>query len=438
MNSPAFQDILQHSYWLDELGPAASSAAPLPDRVDVLIIGSGYTGLNAAIETARGGRSTLVIDAGDPGYGCSTRNGGQISPSIKPSLAALTRKYGEDRARAIRGEGTTSLYWIEERVKAEGIECDFRRNGRYHAAHTPQHYEALARELETLRKTEGVACHMVPRSEQRSEMGSDVYFGGAVYEEHASVHPAKFHRGLLRVAQEAGAEVQGQTAATAIERNSSGFKVRTARGVVSARDVIVATNGYTTGLTPWMQRRVIPIASNIIATEDLPEELVDKLMPRDRVYSDSCKVVYYFRASPDRRRIVFGGRVAAREIALPDGAARLYEKMCQTFPDLRAYGLTHTWSGTVAYTFDELAHTGVHDGVHYAMGYCGSGVAMASYLGARTGQKVLGLAEGQTAFDRLTHPTRPLYTGKPWFLPAAIAWYRWKDMKEHERALASA
>lgn len=438
MKNRAFQDIRQQSFWLDGLESVAGSSEPLPERVDVLIIGAGYTGLNAAIETARGGRSTLVIDSSEPGHGCSSRNGGQISPSIKPSLAALTRKHGEARAQAIRGEGTTSLYWIEERVKAEGIDCDFRRNGRYHAAHTPQHYEKLARELEILRKTEGVACHMVAKSEQHSEMGSDVYFGGAVYEEHASVHPVKYLRGLLRVAREAGAEVQGQTEATAIKRSSDGFRVRTSRGTVSARDVIVGTNGYTTGLTPWMQRRVIPIASNIITTEQLPEELVDKLMPRDRVYSDSCKVVYYFRASPDRRRIVFGGRVAAREVALPEGAARLYEKMCETFPDLRAYGLTHTWSGTVAYTFDELAHTGVHDGVHYAMGYCGSGVAMASYLGMRTGQKVLGLKDGQTAFDALRHPTRPLYTGNPWFLPAAIAWYRWKDMKEHRRALASA
>jgi len=438
MTSDTFHDISQQSYWLDGFDPVPRACAPLPDHVDVLIIGSGYTGLNAAIETARGGRSTLVVEAGAPGMGCSSRNGGQISPSIKPSLAALSRKHGAECARAIRGEGERSLTWIEERVKAEGIDCDFKRNGRYHAAHTPHHYEELAREQEHLRKTEGTECHMVPQSDQHSEMASDMYFGGAVYSSHAAVHPVKYHRGLLDVALAAGVQVVGHCPATGIERVADGFHVSTMQGMVKARDVIVATNGYTTNLTPWLQRRVIPIASNIITTQTLPEDLVDQLLPRDRVYSDSCKVVYYFRASPDRRHIVFGGRVAAREVGLPEGAGRLYDKMCQTFPALRDYGLTHTWSGTVAFTFDELVHTGIHDGAHYAMGYCGSGVAMSSYLGMRMGQKVLGLAEGQTAFDGLTHPTRPFYTGRPWFLPAAIAWYRWKDRQQHQRALRRA
>lgn len=438
MNGLSFQDIHQHSYWLDGLDPAPETTSEPPAQTDVAIIGSGYTGLNAAIECARGGRSVVVLEAGDPGKGCSTRNGGQISTSIKPTYEALTRKFGAERARAIRNEGARSLEWIGQRVAEEKIDCDYAVKGRYHAAHTPQHYEALAREVDHLGRTEGMKCHMVPRETQRSELGSDVYFGGAVYADHAALHPAKYHRGLLRVALAEGVQVVGECAATGIQRLSDGFEVQSEKGTIRARDVIVATNGYTTSLTPWFQRRVIPIASNIIATEPLPADLVDTLFPTDRIASDTCKVVYYYRASPDRKRIVFGGRVAAREIGVTESAARLYEKMCQTFPELRAYGVTHSWSGTVAYTFDELAHIGQHDGVHYAMGYCGSGVAMASYLGMRVGNKVLGLKAGDTAFDGLPHPTRPLYRGTPWFLPAAVAWYRWKDRKEHNRALANA
>ncbi|MDH5453751.1 MAG: FAD-binding oxidoreductase, partial [Paracoccaceae bacterium] len=153
----------------------------MPDQpmatADVVIVGSGYTGLNAAIETARGGRSTLVLDAEDPGYGCSTRNGGQISTSVKPSLEKLTARFGADCARAIRGEGQNALDWIEDFVTRESIQCDFRRAGRYHAAHTPQHYETLVREAEILRKGEGVEVFAVPRADQRSELGSDVYYG---------------------------------------------------------------------------------------------------------------------------------------------------------------------------------------------------------------------------------------------------------------------
>lgn len=427
-------DCKDSSYWLDDLPPPPATQREPLSEVDVAIIGSGYTGLNAAIETARGGRTTLVLDSQDPGWGCSTRNGGQISTSIKPSLKKLSAKYGGDRARAIRGEGETALQWIEDFVTSEGIDCDFRRKGRYHAAHTPDHYEEIAREADVLRRDEAVEAHVVPKAEQRTELGSDVYHGGVVYSRHASLNPAKYHRGLLSLALAAGAHVVGRCAVTGLERNTGGFVLTTEKGPVRARDVIVATNGYTTGLTPWLQRRVIPIGSYIIATEPLPADLMTELFPTDRIASDTCKVIYYYRSSPDGRRVLFGGRVSANETNTTISGPKLFADMCRIFPQLKPYQVTHSWMGRVAYTFDELAHTGVHDGVHYAMGYCGSGVSMASYLGKRLGQKVLGLAEGQTALDGLNNPTRPFYTGNPWFLPATVAWYRRVDRKQTIRA----
>lgn len=424
------------SYWLDGLTPPDLSSADLPRQVDVVIVGSGYTGLNAAIETARGGRSTLVLEAETPGWGCSTRNGGQISTSIKPTLEALTKRFGADRARAIRNEGQQALNWIEERIKTEGIECDFRRAGRFHAAHTPAAYEALARDAEKLSREEGVEAHMIPRAEQRRELGSDVYHGGTLFPTHASVNPALYHHGLLRTALDAGAQVLGQTPATAIIRTANGYEVHTPRGKVLARDVAIATNGYTTALTPWQQRRVIPIGSYVIATEPLPEAVIDELFPTNRVASDTCKVIYYYRASPDRTRILFGGRVSTSETDARVSGPRLHAEMCRIFPELSHTRISHSWMGTVAYTFDELAHIGTHDGMHFSMGYCGSGVSMASYLGMRMGQKMLGLAEGRTGFDDLPFSTRPFYTGRPWFLPAAVAWYRWNDARQQKRANA--
>ena len=427
-------DIKQHAYWLDLL-PAQPS---LPDRpvktVDVVIVGSGYTGLNAALETIRGGRSTLVLDSENPGCGCSTRNGGQISTSIKPSLSDLTAKYGLKKACAIRKEGENALQWIETLIKREKIKCDFNRSGRYHAAHTPKHYEAIARDAEQLNNKEGIEAYTIPKADQRKELGSDVYFGGVVFPRHASVNPGLYHRGLLDRAIEAGVHVTGNCHVSGLRREKNRYILSTSKGEVSARDVIIATNGYTTDLTPWLQRRVIPIGSYVIATEELPIELVDTLFPTDRIASDTCKVVYYYRTSPDRKRIVFGGRVSARETNPLISGPALYEDMCRIFPELTGFKVSHSWSGTVAYTFDELAHTGVHKGVHYAMGYCGSGVSMASYLGMRLGQKVLGSKEGQTAFDDLSFPTRPFYTGNPWFLPATVAWYRWRDQWQHKNA----
>lgn len=425
------------AFWLEDVPLLPMSVTPPPETIDVAIIGSGYTGLHAAIETARGGRSTLVLDAQDIGWGCSTRNGGQISTSIKPSLQKLSAKYGEDHARAIRKEGETALEWIGDFIKSEGLDCDFERSGRYHAAHTPRHYEDIARDAETLTRQEGIETHAVSRSEQMRELGSEIYHGGVVFPRHAAIHPAKYHRGLLGLAKAAGARVVGQCAATKISRDASGFIVKTAKGRVRARDVIVATNGYTTGLTPWLQRRVIPIGSYMIATEPLPKDLMKSLFPTGRIASDTRKVVYYYRASPDGRRVLFGGRVSANETDTATSGSKLFTDMCQIFPQLASYRITHSWMGRVAYTFDELAHTGVHDGIHYAMGYCGSGVSMASYLGMRLGQKVLGLPDGATAFDGLRNPTRPCYTGNPWFLPAAVAWYRRQDRIQFQRATAS-
>ena len=426
------------SFWLDGLDPVGGMADIPPAQADVVIIGSGYTGLNAALETVRGGRSTLVIDAGDVGGGCSTRNGGQISTSIKPSLADLTAKFGPERARAIREEGKTALDWIETRVAQEGIDCDFRRCGRFHAAHTADHFEALAREAEVLSRDEGIETQVVPRAEQHRELGSDLYHGGVVFPRHAALNPGRYHRGLLNAALSEGVSVAHHCRAVGVDRDGSGFLVRTDKGPIAARDVIVATNGYTGTAVPWLQRRVIPIGSYIIATEPLPEDLMARLFPTKRIASDSRKVVYYFRPCTEHRRIVFGGRVSSGETDPRTSGPRLFADMCRIFPELADYKISHSWMGTVAYTFDELAHTGVHDGIHYALGYCGSGVSMASYLGMRAGQKVLGLAEGRTAFDDIPFPTRPLYTGKPWFLPAVVAWYRWRDNREFERTALSA
>lgn len=434
---PLVKGFSERAYWLDGLDPVPNLSELPQAAADVIIVGSGYTGLNAAIETARGGRTTVVLDAEDPGWGCSTRNGGQISTSVKPALDRLAARFGRDRAEAIRSEGKSALEWIEQRIAEEGIDCHFRRAGRFHAAHTPAHYEDLARDAEWQRRHESIECYAVPRREQRSELGTDTYFGGVVYTRHASVDPARYHRGLLAAALGAGAKVTGNCAVLGIRREAGRFVLDTVKGQVEAREVIVATNGYTSRVTPWLRRRVIPIGSYIIATEPLPSALVDRLFPTDRIASDTCKVVYYYRTSPDRRRILFGGRVSAAETDPAVSGPKLHADLCRIFPELQDYKATHSWTGTVAYTFDEMAHTGMHDGIHYAMGYCGSGVSMASYLGMRLGQKVLGRKEGRTAFDDLPFPTRPLYSGTPWFLPATVAWYRWHDRHQHRRALAA-
>lgn len=414
-------------YWWERSPRPGLGTPALPAAVDVAVVGSGYTGLCAALEVARGGRSTLVLDARDAGFGCSSRNGGQISTSIKPDYDTLARRHGGDAAFAIMKEGHNALAWIGDFVAAEGIDCDFRVPGRFHAAHSPRQYEKLARSLDRQPRGLEVPAHVVPRAEQHRELGTDAYHGGVVYEKHASLDPGRFHQGLLNRVLAAGATVVPHCPVTAIDRDGAGHRLATPRGVVQAREVVMATNGYTGTPTPWLRRRVIPIGSYIIATEALPAAVMDRVMPTDRIVSDSRKVVYYYRPSPDRTRILFGGRVTSGETDPRRSGALLRHDLVKLFPELSEVRVSHSWMGFVAYTFDSLAHAGSRDGLHYAMGYCGSGVSMAGYLGTRTGQRILGRPEGRTALDAIAFPTRPLYTGRPWFLAASVAFYRWRD-----------
>lgn len=414
-------------YWWETAPRPALDASRVPETVDVAIIGSGYTGLNAALQIARGGRSTLVVDAEVAGWGCSTRNGGQISTSIKPDFDALARRHGPQLAYDILKEGQRSLEWIGELVAAEKLDCDFGVVGRFHAAHNAKQFADLAHRIANQPKGLEVEAQLVPRAEQHAELGTDAYWGGVVYTRHAALDPARYHQGLLERVLAAGATVIARCPVTAIEKDSGGFRVITALGTTRARAVVVATNGYTGKLTPWLRRRVIPIGSYMIATEPLPAAQMARLSPKNRIVSDTRKVVFYYRASPDRRRILFGGRVSNSETDPEISGPKLHAEMVKIFPELAGTRITHSWCGFVAYTFDELAHIGNHDGLHYAMGYCGSGVGMASYMGMRLGQQVLGLKEGRTALDGLSFQTRPLYSGNPWFLAPSIHYYRWRD-----------
>ncbi len=414
-------------YWWEKTPRPDLPEETPPQKVDVAIIGSGYTGLSAALQTARAGRETVLFDAEAAGWGCSARNGGQIGDSMKPSYAELVSNYGQDRAFAMVKEVQTALAWTGDFIREEGIECDFKICGRFHAAHQPAAYEMLAKKIANQPKGLEVEAHMVPASEQRRELGTDTYYGGVVYPHHASLDPARYHQELLERAQTSGARVFPFCPVTAITREGEGFRLTTAKGTVAARNVLVATNGYTGGLTPWQQRRVIPIGSYMIATEPLEDGLIDRLFPTDRVVSDSRRLVYYYRASPDRSRILFGGRVSLKETDAQVSGPRLHTELCRIFPELASVRLSHSWFGYVAYTFDKLPHVGQQDGLYYAMGYCGTGVAWACYLGMRVGQQILGLKEGRTVFSDLDFQTRPLYYGDPWFLAPSIRYYRWRD-----------
>lgn len=428
MSHPLFApDMKLTPYWWEAAPrPKLPNAEP-PKQAEVVVVGAGYTGVAAALTLAREGRETVVFDAEDAGWGCSTRNGGQIGTKLRLGLEDLASTYGRPKAVALIKEVTNARNHIADLIARENIQCDWSVCGRFVGAHRPADYESLAKDMPAYKKEIGIEADMVPRSEQHAQIGTDAYYGGQLVHNNASLHPGLFHQGMLDRATQAGAKIISHCPVLSVEKDGTGFKVKHALGEIRARNVIIASNGYTGPALPDWRRRVIPIGSYVIATEELPADLMNRLMPKRRVISDTRRVVFYYRASPDGKRFVFGGRVASSETDPMVSGPRLHAVMSGIFPEVRDVKITHSWMGFVAYTFDHLPHIGVHDGVHYAMGYCGSGAHLAPYLGHKIALKVLGKSDGATAFDDVPFQTRPLYSGAPWFLAAAVMYYRFLD-----------
>ena len=420
-------DVKVTPYWWEAAPLTDVPESALPQRVDVVIVGSGYSGLSAAITTAEAGLDTLVIEAKAPGEGASTRNGGAVGETLRISYATMTKEWGRERADAFYLAVREAREHLEGLVGEGGIACHYARVGRFIGAHKPQDYESLARDLEIRRKAIGFDAEMVPASEVHSVIGSDAYCGGRLINSDANLHPGLFHQGLLRRAMAAGVRVVAHTPVTAYGTAGQDFRVVTSRGEVRARHLVIATNGYTESLSPWLARRIMPIQSQIIATEPLPAETIERLIPKRRQLGDTRKLHNYFRTSPDGTRILFGGRAGATETHdRLRSATSLRAQMIDVFPELAKVRITHAWAGLIAYTFDSLQHMAMKDGVHYVGGCCGSGVALQPYLGHKTGLKILGHKEAETPFDRVAQ-TMPGYTGRPWFMPIVLFYYGARD-----------
>jgi len=418
-------------WWEDAEPPQRDSV--LPAEGEVAVVGGGYAGLSAALTLRRLGHGVVVLDAERIGWGASSRNGGMVSGGLKVASGALRKTFGEERARQIALAAAASFPFIEELIAREGIDCDYVRCGRFVPAWTPKHYEVLAARADFIAEVTGLPTRMLPRERQREALGSDFYHGGMLVDACGSLHPGKYVRGLAAAAERAGARLVDGVRVNAIRKEGSGFRLITDRGQIRAAAVLVATNGYSRddegrSAMPWLARRLIPVASYIIATEELPHSAIERFFPGRRMISDTRRVLNYFRPSPCGSRILWGGRASFGPSDPASAAPALHRMMLSVFPELKGVRITHAWTGNVAFTFDFLPHIGVQDGIHYAAGCQGSGVAMATWLGHRAALKIAGADNEGFALDGLNFPTVPLYNGNPnWALPLVGAWYRLRD-----------
>jgi glycine/D-amino acid oxidase-like deaminating enzyme len=420
-------DFKSEPFWWDAYKPQPMDAS-ITKTTDCVIVGAGYAGLSAAHELARHGRTCIVMDSHEPGFGGSTRNGGQVSGGVNVGKGIIRKPLTNEAAKPFLNEAALAFGHIENLIADNSINCGWHKTGYFTGAWCRSHYAAMTDKSGVLNSEAISDAYLVPRERQREEIDSDFYHGGMVVQRAAHLHPALYFKGLLELAKKAGATIVGNTPVTKLsQRNDGSFDVETSGGTIHARDVVIATNGYTSNLTPSLQRRLVPVGSYMIATEPLPAELIRTLIPNNRSIADTRRVLTYYRYSPDKTRLIFGGR-AKFSLSDPVTTAPLvYNLMLERFPQLRGTKMTHAWTGNVAFTFDELPHTGIDSRLHYALGCNGSGVAIMTWLGYQTARRILGYGDGLSAFERSTFPTLPFYSGTPWFLPLVGAGFRLAD-----------
>jgi glycine/D-amino acid oxidase-like deaminating enzyme len=384
----------------------------------VVVVGGGYTGMMAASRLAGHGRSVALLEQHEIGWGASSRNGGMVHPGFKLSTSTLLRRYGP-RGADLYQASLDAFGLVERTIVENRIDCDYSRSGHLALAHKPRQLPALTQEATILSDQFGVTARALDREALAAELGSDLYHGALLVERSGGLHPARYLAGLVDLARRFGAQLFERTPARAIERRSSDFVVTTPKGTLRAGQVLVATNGYTCPLGPALQRRIIPIGSYIIATEPLPPYLAKATIPNRRMLFDTKNFLYCWRLSPDDR-MLFGGRASFAPSTIGQARDWLYAAMLRVHPQLAGIPIARAWGGQVGFTADRLPHIGQTDDITFALGYCGTGVAMSTYFGQLAADLILG--------DRLpdcwqwAFPSVPFYRGRPWFL-RPLGWY---------------
>ena len=426
--------VTQKIYWHTTITmPDDSNLTPIPGKVDVAIIGGGYTGLSAARTLAKQGVTVAVLEANTIGWGASSRNGGMVLTGLKLGMQSVMKKYGRDTARQLFRCSLEAIATVEQLVREENIDCGFRRYGHLVTANKPKHYDALKEEVEFMEKEFNHSLRLLPRTEQQTEIGSSLYYGALLDECSGGLNPAQYVSGLAAAAERAGATLHGRARVKRLERQEDSFVLETERGSLRATSVLVGTSGYTGNVTRKLQRKIIPIGSFIIATEKLPDGLVKQLIPNGRMIFDSMHYLNYFRLWDNR--MIFGGRAAffpETPGTIQRSANILRREMIEVFPQLKDTKIEYVWGGTLDFAFDMMTHVGETDGIYYSLGYAGHGVAMATYLGKTVAEAIIKGNIKEHPFALFPFPSAPLglYNGFPWFLPFAGAWHKILDWVE--------
>jgi gamma-glutamylputrescine oxidase len=424
------------------MAPAASlwadTAEPLPAfpklagevKADVVIIGAGYTGLSAAHHIAKSGLSPVVLEANHPGWGASGRNGGVITAKFRLSFRDIDAVHGRAMARRMYEIAHQSVEMVDELVSEFGItSARLTRSGQVKAAHNDATLRAAIDEAAWMtREMRDTEVRILDPHQVRDETGSQVFVGGILNPGSGGIHPLNYLRGLARGVAQRGVPVFQESPVLALRRDGDGVVAETPDGVVRARRAIIATNSYSdlTSATARVQRTLVPFRSALIATEKLSPNLAGSLMPTGRTYTETKRMMRWFRKVDDR--VIFGGRGAFGKQDSESAFDALRKAMVGIFPELTDIPLAFKWSGLVAMTLDSVPHVGrLDDRTLYSVGYNGAGVAMSSLMGRYLAALVRGEKVDLGLLDAGRLKTIPFYAFREPAVRAVAGWYQFLD-----------
>lgn len=374
---------------------------------DVVIIGGGFSGLSTAYHLQQKDSKTIILEKERVGFGASGRNGGELLTGYVVHASALAKKKGIETARQMLQLSLDSIDLIENIINAHQIRCAFKRNGEFSAAYKLSHMEGLKREQEILQRDFDYETKIVEKKDLHTELKTSFYHGGSVDKNSAHFHPLNYALGLAEVVEEIGGTIYEHSEALSYHKESGKVIVKTNNGKVIADELVIVTNAYSGDFQQTIKRTVVPVESIMVATEPLPQELLESLIPPDRAIHDTKRLLYYFRRTSDNR-MAFGGSGRAQNKRDQMNLFRnLRDGMINVFPELMDTRIEYNWGGKVGFTQEMLPYMGqLEDGTHFAFGFAGHGAAMTSMVGKLLAETILN--EGRVDNPLRKEKIRPI------------------------------
>jgi glycine/D-amino acid oxidase-like deaminating enzyme len=418
---------LPKSLWAATAMPATSYPRLASDvAADCVIVGGGFTGLSTALHSAGRGLRAVLLEANEPGWGASGRNGGQVIPGLKLDPSELSAKYGEERGRRLTATVGATADLVFELIAQHGIECNASRSGWIQGAPGPKGFAEVRNRAEEWAAL-GADVALLDRDEVRARIGGGDYVGAFLDRRGGTLNPLSYARGLARAAAAAGAAIHGDSPAIALERVGQRWKVSTPTGSVTAPYAVLCTNAYTDQLWPGLAQTVIPVLSSVVATEPLSDNLRKVILPGREGVSETRRLLNWFGIDRDNR-LIFGGRASQRETEDAQAFRPVLTRLRSLLPILGEPRIQFRWAGHVALTTDHVPHLStLAPNLYAGLGYNGRGVAMSTMMGKLLAERVAGAREDDMALPATPVARIPFHGWRAMGIALAIGWKRLQD-----------